>query len=185
MNKQEKSGHTFLNPKQILQDVGVVPGMKVADFGCGGGYFVLPAAQLIGEQGTVYGIDVLKNALSSLSSKAKLFNLSNVVPVWANVEIYGASRGIHDHKLDIALLVQLLSQTTKMNEVFKEVDRTLSYDGGKVVVVDWKTNKFVLGPNKDLLDKKDIIDVAQKYRLILDSEFNPGSYHFGMVFRRA
>lgn len=185
MSNQQPAGHTFLNPKQILTDVNVVPGMNIADFGCGGGYFVIPAAQLVGDQGTVFGVDVLKDALSSLSSKAKIFNLSNIVPVWANVEIYGATRGIHDHKMDMVFLIQLLSQTNKMDEVFKEVDRTLSHDGGKVLVIDWKTRKFVLGPNKEVLNKQDIIAAAHKYRLILDSEFNPGSYHFGLVFRRA
>lgn len=185
MSKEQQSGHTFLNPKKILEDNGVVPGMKVADLGCGGGYFVLPAAQIVGDQGTVYGVDVLKGALSSLTSKAKLFNLSNIVPVWANVEIYGASRGIHDHKLDMVILAQLLSQTTKIDGVFKEVDRILNYDDGKVLIVDWKTNKFVLGPDKEVLDKQDIISAAQKYRLILAGEFNAGSYHFGMVLRRS
>ncbi|MDP2685315.1 MAG: methyltransferase domain-containing protein [bacterium] len=185
MSKEQQSEHLFLDPEKILHDNGVVPGMKIADFGCGSGYFVLPAARIVGDQGIVFGVDVLKNALSSLASKSKLFNLSNIVPVWANVEIYGASRGIHDHKLDMVLLIQLLSQTHKMDEVFKEVDRTLSHDGGKILVVDWKTNKFVLGPDKELLNKQDIINAAQKYRIILDHEFNPGSYHFGLVFRRA
>jgi len=185
MSKEQPGGHIFLDPKQILHDVGVVPGMKIADFGCGSGYFVIPAAQIVGDQGTVFGVDVLKDALSSLNSKSKIFNLSNIMTVWANVEIYGASRGIHDHKLDMVLLVQLLSQTNKMDEVFKEVDRTLSHDGGKVLVVDWKTNKFILGPDKELLNKQDIINAAQRHRIILDHEFNPGSYHFGLVFRRA
>jgi len=184
MSNQQIDGHTFLDPKQILKDNGLVVGMNIADFGCGGGYFVIPAAQIVGDQGTVFGVDVLKDSLSSLASKAKIFNLSNIVPVWANVEIYGASRGIHDNKLDMVLLVQLLSQTDKIDEVFKEVDRTLVHDDGKVLVIDWKTNKFILGPNKKLLDKQDIIAAAKKFRLILDREFSPGSYHFGLVFRR-
>ena len=187
MENEQQSGHAFLNPKQILLDVGVAAGMQVADFGCGGGYFVIPAAQLVGDQGTVFGVDVLKDALSSLTSKSKLFNLSNIVPVWANVETYGASRGIHDHKLDMVFLVQLLSQTKpeKMEGVFKEVDRVLNHDDGKILVVDWKTKKFVLGPDKDLVDKQAVIEMARKFRFVLDGEFNPGNYHFGIVLRRA
>ncbi|HVY67708.1 MAG TPA: methyltransferase domain-containing protein, partial [Patescibacteria group bacterium] len=31
--------------------------MTVADLGCGSGFYVIPAAQLVGPEGTVYGLD--------------------------------------------------------------------------------------------------------------------------------
>lgn len=186
MNHKQPAGHTFLHPENILKEVGLSIGNTVADFGCGGGYFVIPAAQIIGNKGIAYGVDVLKNALSSLDVKSRMFGLTNVKPVWANVEIYGASRGIHDNTLDMVFLVQIMSQSKKRKEIFKEVDRVLKHDGGKIMVIDWKSDKLSFGPDSAAMAKpEEIKEIAKSYGLILDKKFEPSDYHFGLVFRRS
>ena len=83
------SGTTLFKTDKILHRIGVGPGQVVADLGCGGsGYFVLQAAKMVGSKGTVFGIDVLKSALSNLISRARLAGLANIIPVWSNLEIF-------------------------------------------------------------------------------------------------
>lgn len=186
MNQKQPAGHTFLHPENILKEIGLSIGESIADFGCGSGYFVIPAAKIVGDDGMVYGVDVLKNALSSLDVKSRMFGLTNVKPVWANVEIYGASRGIHDNTIDMVFLVQIMSQSKKRAEIFKEVDRVLKQSGGKVMVVDWKSDKLSFSPNPESMAKpEDIKEIAKSFGLVLEKEFATSDYHFGLLFKRA
>ena len=178
------SGHTFLNPEYILKKVGLISGQWVADLGCGGGYFVLPAARIVGDDGRVYGVDVLKTALSSVGSKARLFGLTNIHLVWANVEIFGGSKGIHDESVDMVLLTQLLSQSKKRKDIFKETDRILK-KGGQLVVIDLKSDRLPFGPHK-----KEHVTVEEIKMLVKDSffkfekEIKVGAYHFCLLFKK-
>ncbi|XOU94335.1 MAG: class I SAM-dependent methyltransferase [Candidatus Kerfeldbacteria bacterium] len=186
MNHKQPAGHTFLHPENILKEIGLSIGETIADFGCGGGYFVIPAAKIIGDDGVAYGVDVLKNALSSLDVKSRMFGLTNVKPVWANVEIFGASRGIHDNILDMVFLVQIMSQSKKRREIFKEVDRVLKHNGGKIMVIDWKSDKLSFSPNPASMTKpEEIKEIAKSFGLILEKEFEPSDYHFGLLLKRA
>ena len=55
---------TFLNPETLLREVGLTPGMTVADFGCGNGFYAVAAGSMVGKKGQVYAVDILEEALS-------------------------------------------------------------------------------------------------------------------------
>lgn len=179
------SGSTFLNPSRILNAVGIKLGDKVADLGCGGaGYFVLQAARIIGDKGVAYGIDVLKSALSGLESRAKLDNLDNVIPVWSNAEIYGAAKAIKNGTLDIAFLVQLLSQAKKHKEIFRETSRMLK-KGGKAVVIDWERSDLSFGPKSGQFVPTDHVkELAHEAGFKFTKSFQAGPYHYGLIFEK-
>ena len=45
------------NPDKIVRALGVKQGMKVADIGCGPGFFTIPLARAVGQRGAVYAVD--------------------------------------------------------------------------------------------------------------------------------
>ena len=47
-----------VKPLDLLQRAGVQAGDPVLDWGCGAGFFALPAARLVGEAGSVTAVDV-------------------------------------------------------------------------------------------------------------------------------
>ncbi|MCX6743134.1 MAG: hypothetical protein NT116_02750, partial [Candidatus Parcubacteria bacterium] len=72
-------GTQFLKPQEVLAKVPLTEGMKVADLGCGNlGYFVIPAAKLIGKEGIAYAVDILKPVLEGVRSRAKLEGITNL-----------------------------------------------------------------------------------------------------------
>jgi len=55
------SGRALLDPNKILKEAGLADCQTYADFGCGTlGHFVIPASIIVGEQGKVYALDILK-----------------------------------------------------------------------------------------------------------------------------
>lgn len=179
------SGNVFLNPEKILNIAELKLADTVADLGCGGaGYFILQAAKIIGPKGTAYGVDVLRSALSGLMSRAKLEGLNNVTPIWSNVEIYNGAKQIKNGSLDMALLINLLYQSKKHYEIFRETYRMLK-KGGKVVVVDWRVSKAGFGPKKDeFVDLEQIKTTTSDIGFKLTKTFVAGEYHFGLIFEK-
>jgi len=48
------------------------------DIGCGDGFFVLPAARLVGEEGKVYGLDIDREVIDRLKEEAAREGLRNL-----------------------------------------------------------------------------------------------------------
>ena len=127
----------FINPIEILNQIGLRPDMVAADFGCGAGGWVIPLAKIL-KDGRVYAIDVQEEPLSALEGKLKMFDIKNVVTVRSDVEKVGGSK-IPEGSCDIVLMVNLLFQVDDKGEVFKEAKRILK-ENGRVLVVDWLKN---------------------------------------------
>lgn len=174
----------FLNKDLIINKAHIGDEMKVADLGCGAaGYFVFLCASLVGKKGKVYAIDVLKVVLENINRRIKEDNIQNVMSVWSNLEIFGATK-IESGSIDVALLINTLHESRQRAEIIREAIRLLKKDG-KLIVVEWKNITSPFGPpsaqrvNIDLLMKG-----AQKLGLKPEDEFEAGPYHYGVMFMK-
>ena len=66
------------NPDTILRPL-VKPGMTAVDIGCGMGFFSLPLARMVGDEGKVVGVDVQPKMLSSLRRRARRKGLDRII----------------------------------------------------------------------------------------------------------
>ncbi len=176
-------GSELLDARQILtQYLEIKPGKIIADLGAGGAaYFTMQAARLVGATGQVYAVDVVKNVLSGIESKAQMAGLYNIKTIWSNLEILGATK-IPEASVDFAFLVNVLFQTQKKHEVINEAIRLLK-PGGSLLVIDWRDSALSFAPAKHLrVDQTDIIKHAEKMSLTLKQAFDAGGYHFGLIF---
>ena len=99
------SGTALVDPKMILDKIKLTHGMRVADFGCGRtGHLVFPSAQIVGEDGVVYAVDIVKNILQSISSMAKDQGYENIKTIWSDIEKYEKTP-IPDNSLDAIFFV--------------------------------------------------------------------------------
>ncbi len=178
-------GNELLQPRTLLKDhLGIKPGQIVADFGCGGaGFFVLAAARLVGDQGQVYAVDIVKTVLASVDGKVKMQGLYNVKTVWSDLEVYGAM-DITEQSVDYGLLVNTLFQSKKHEEILREVTRVIK-PGGKLLIVDWNETPVPFGP--PMSDRIKVEYLREKVPMLGYREekfFEAGQYHFGLVFMR-
>ena len=69
-------GIKFIDPEKIINQLEFKKGMKIADFGCGTGYFSFPIARKIDPDGTVWAFDVLKQKIEAIESQAKISGIT-------------------------------------------------------------------------------------------------------------
>lgn len=165
----------------ILSKIGVDERQHVAELGCGNfGFFVFPLARLVGRQGKVYAVDILKPTLEEITKEAKKNNLPQVVPVWSNLEIFKAAN-IETNSLDSALLVNVLHQSEKKAEILREAVRLLKR-GGRLLVIEWKNMDLPLGPSPERRVNLETLKLAiPKIGLDIAEEFEAGPYHYGLI----
>ena len=117
------TGSELVNPVKLLEDAGITNGMRVADFGCGTlGHYVFPAARLVGDEGVVYAVDILKSVLAGVNSRLKLEGLSNVETIWGDLERDNGVK-IESGSLDMGLLINNLFLSKMQEEMMRECVR--------------------------------------------------------------
>jgi len=127
------------NAYQVLSELGVRAGQTVLDFGCGTGTYTIPAAELVGDQGQVYALDVNRKALDKLMKKAQQKGLTNIV----RIDSSGKEIELNDKTVDIILLIDVLQNIEDKTTLFKEICRVLAPGGTLAVYPMHITNETV------------------------------------------
>ncbi len=178
------TGNELIDPFKLLEQGGIRTGMTVADFGCGTlGHYVFPAAQLVGPNGKVYAVDILKSVLSSIESRKKVENILNIETIWGDLETTNGV-ALPDNSVDIGLIVNNLFMSTQKDAMVKECTRIIKKDG-VMVIADWKLAGVNFGPPAESrVSPQEARHLAAEAGLTLTKEFDAGKYHYGLVFRK-
>ena len=64
----------------MLANLGVKPGMTICDMGCGNGFHTLQLAQITGDTGTVFGVDIQPEMLELMRERMEEKGIENVIP---------------------------------------------------------------------------------------------------------
>jgi ubiquinone/menaquinone biosynthesis C-methylase UbiE len=108
----------------ILKDAGIKPGFQVLDFGCGPGGYILPLAQMVGESGKIYALDMNPAAVLTVKSLAADHKLANVQTILSE-----GVTGLPDGSIDVVLLYDLFHYLKKPDNILIELYRVLKPDG--------------------------------------------------------
>lgn len=180
LDKKSFFAAKFIDPQAIVDQLDLKKEMIVADFGSGAGYFTLPIAKKLEGSGTVYALDVISQKLESVASQAKAQGLNNVITRRVNLENKNGS-GLEAESVDCVVIKDMLFQNKDKNQIVAEARRILK-NGGKVLVVEWDSKNFSIGPAKNLrIYKESILDMAGKNKLRLAKEINAGNFHYGLI----
>ncbi len=173
----------FMNPDKIASEFGIAPGMVVADFGSGAGYFTILMGQKVGENGKVSALDIQESALDNVRVKAKSVGLENIETIRANLEVAGSS-GLADSSQDMVLLANILFQSELKQDIIKEAVRVLK-SGGSFVVIDWKRSAGGFGPPDNLrTDEISMRNLVLSESLVFEKDIDAGQFHYGMKFKK-
>jgi demethylmenaquinone methyltransferase/2-methoxy-6-polyprenyl-1,4-benzoquinol methylase len=118
--------YRFFSPMHILSGADIQPGQVVLEVGCGTGYFTLPAARLIGDQGCLVAMDVLPESIEFVSKKAQAANLRNVRVVKGDARDTGLESGSFDTVLLFGVIPAPMLPLTRL---LPEMHRVLKAEG--------------------------------------------------------
>jgi len=173
----------FLNPQKVLGQLEIKANLKIAHFGCGHGYFDIPLAKMVGPDGKIYSIDVLKEALEEVKTKAEKEGLVNIETIRGNLEIVGGSK-IKDNACDMVLLANILFQSQKKTEVIKEARRALKQEG-KLIIIDWQPQGSTLTSGSGWrISPQEARQIAEEQNFAFEKEFETDDYHYGLIFKK-
>lgn len=181
--EKDEFGTKFIDPEGITEGLEIVPGMSVAEFGCGTGFFVFPAARKVGQGGKVYALDILKDKLEAVESRARVDGLSNIIAKRVNLELIGGSK-LPDESIDWVMIVNMLFQNRQKGIILEEAKRVLR-PKGKMLVIDWEKNDSSFGPSRELkVSKDELYELAGQRGLVLMKELKVSDFHFGLIFAK-
>jgi ubiquinone/menaquinone biosynthesis C-methylase UbiE len=107
----------------ILKEVGIRPGFHVLDYGCGPGSYIVPLAQLVGESGKIYALDVHPLAIQKVRNIASRRRLANVETILSDCQT-----GLPDDSLDVVLLYDIFHHFGDPSKILRELHRVLRPD---------------------------------------------------------
>jgi ubiquinone/menaquinone biosynthesis C-methylase UbiE len=114
----------FQNPEKIVEPY-VHSGDTVLDVGPGMGYFSIPLAKIVGENGKVFAADVQMEMLNALQKRAKRAGVEKRITLHLCKK---DSLGL-DTKFDFALAFWMIHEVPEQESFFKEIRSLLKPDG--------------------------------------------------------
>jgi SAM-dependent methyltransferase len=130
-----------LPPEATLHAAGVREGHTVVDLGCGPGYFTLPAAELVGADGKVYGVDVQPEMVAACRQRAVDAGAQQVEVLHSSATRVPLPDGIAD-----SVLASVVLHEAKDRVGFLREARRLLKPGGEVAVIEFRKDADTSGP---------------------------------------
>jgi len=161
-----------LRPAEMLLELNLKKGDIFIDVGAGNGFFSLPGAEIVGESGKVYSVDVEIDMLLDLKHRAQQAGLTDRIEICKSED---NDANLHQNA-DFMLFAYLFHE---VEEKDKFLDNYFSFlkKGSRVVFIEWDPEKREEGPPlhhriksgqlKSMLEQRDIKNIE-----IRDIDYN-------------
>lgn len=171
---------SFIRPDQLLRTLGVQADETVVHLGCGAGFYLIPAAKIVGQGGRVIGIDILPDMLSEAENKARRENVATIIKtIRGNLENEQGST-LHEASADWVLVANVLHQSDAA-KILREARRIVK-QAGQVIIIEWDTGATPFGPPaKVRIPKSRVLETIKQQQLRVTKEFQPSPYHYGLA----
>jgi ubiquinone/menaquinone biosynthesis C-methylase UbiE len=108
---------------KYIRELGICNGQIIVDFGCNDGHYTIPAARVVGSEGSVYAIDKEQSTIDQLIKTAQHEGLNNIIPIVSSKPTINLAAGSVDAVL-IYDVLHYLNRDERKN-LFKSVNSVL------------------------------------------------------------
>jgi ubiquinone/menaquinone biosynthesis C-methylase UbiE len=131
-NANEARLNRLQPPGQVMNAIGIVPGMVVAEIGAGRGRYVVQFAVRVGESGKVYAEDIDAAALRYLEKRCERWELENVETILGDV----TDPKLPDGELDLIFVISAYHHFSDPIALLRNARSALK-PGGKLAIGEW------------------------------------------------
>ena len=173
----------FHDPESIVHALPLQGGERVADVGCGTGYFAVPLARRVGREGKVWALDIEPLMLERVRQKAAEHELSQLETVHSDEN----RLPLPEECADLVFMANVLHEATDRERFLEEAVRILRV-GGVLAVVEWRTD-LPQPPEKGpplahRLGREEGGGLIRAQGLQEVGDFPAGPQHWGALFRK-
>jgi ubiquinone/menaquinone biosynthesis C-methylase UbiE len=162
------------NPEQFVAESEIPPGARLAEIGCGSGWFTFALEKAVRPRGIVYALDMQPAMLQILRAKREHWERILTLPCSEN------SFELDDGEVDVVFHANTLHECEEPLTHLKEVNRVLKADG-RLVLIEWlwKGEENHPGPdNQERLEPPTVQDLLQESGFEVQSAEDIGPYHY-------
>ncbi len=170
----EDTRRSWFNPEAILRSIGLGKGMVLIDVGSGDGFFTMLAAQIVGETGKVFAVDIDPLAIERLRQRAAAKGFKNVKDTVAEAETTVFCEGC----ADVVFYSIVLHDFHDPLMVLKNAKRMLK-PSGILVDLDWKKRSMSFGPPEQIrFSEEKASGLIKSAGFKISSVSQAGPYHY-------
>lgn len=169
----------------FLEDIGIKKGEVVLDFGCGAGYYTIPAAKVVRKDGKVYAMDKDIESMQRLMEIAKTKGLKNIIPIHTKSEELKIN--LESESIDTVLLYDVLHymEALERKKIYEEIYRILKTGGILSVYPKHRKSDEPLWNLSDM-ELDDVIEEINSRYFYLQRKFykkllHNGNYNTGYI----
>lgn len=127
----ENRHNAYQPPEQVMDSLGVKPGMVIAEIGAGRGRYVVHMARRVGKAGKIYANDIDKKSLDYLDYRCQRDSIPNIVTVLGNV----TNPLLPNATMDLIYIINTYHHLDKPVELMKNIIPSLK-PGGRLVIIE-------------------------------------------------
>lgn len=174
--------YMFSDPEYNVSQFELSPGMTVAEFGCGAGYYSILLAKALHGSGRVYAIDVNDDLLAKVKNAAQKDRVHIIETVRADIEKLGGVH-LHDHSVDRVVIANTLFQVKNRPIVLAEAKRILKKNG-TLYLIDWRDTYGGIGPHHaEIITESHAKELAERAGFAYYKKMSVGEHHYGLAFK--
>ena len=129
-NEYDRNRDSWQRPSEVFDGLGVKPGHRVADIGCGRGYFTFRLAVRVGSEGKVYAVDTDAEAIGKIRARKEREKVTQIEPI-----VSESADPRLPANLDSVLIVDSYHEFREYEQLMAAVFRALK-PGGRLVIID-------------------------------------------------
>lgn len=176
--------HQPLTHELVIEKLGLLPHMMLADIGAGGGGQLTLALARHLKDGIVIAHDIQPMRLDIVRQRAHAYALHNIAFVLDDIEKENGLP-VNDERMDGILMVNVLHQLDSRHRALQECARALAA-GGRMLIVEWDEQKtFENHALQDrLLTPHEVRATADGSPLTHIDTFHISPYYWGMILEK-
>ena len=165
------------NPAEIVAAVEITPGARVAEIGCGNGWFTFELERAVRPRGMVYALDMQTAMLQILETHRQNYERILMLPCAEN------EFDLDDGEVDVVFHANVLHECGEPIVHLREAARVLK-PGGQLIVIEWKpgVGQDEPGPRADYrLAPAQTREFAEAAGFAIDDTRDVGPYHYAVL----